>query len=143
MEKVKHILKDFNLRLTKPRLEILEAFLRKGLALSHADIEREVDQTIDRVTIYRTLTTFEGSGLVHRVLDFEGVTKYALCKECDREEGHHHEHIHFSCVRCEETNCLESVHIPKIKLPEGFEFIEANFLIQGVCKSCSQKENLT
>ncbi len=143
MDHATHLLKDFELRLTKPRAEILSVFIAEDFALSHADLEKKLKDNIDRVTIYRTLNTFEENGLVHKVLDFDGVTKYALCKKCSKEKGHHHEHIHFKCVRCEQTNCLESISIPEIALPQGFEFIEANFLIQGICEACSNSTELT
>jgi Fur family ferric uptake transcriptional regulator len=47
---VKHILKDFDLRNTSCREEILDLFLQRDFALSHADIESNVHDGFDRVT---------------------------------------------------------------------------------------------
>lgn len=48
----KEFLKEYQLRITHSREEILNAFLEKQTALSHADIEKRISEQIDRVTIY-------------------------------------------------------------------------------------------
>ena len=73
------VLKDFSLRSTPNRKEILDLFLQRSYALSHADIENEFENSLDRVTVYRTLKTFLDKGLIHKVLDDGGGIKYALC----------------------------------------------------------------
>lgn len=129
------ILKDFKLRSTPGRAAILDAFLTHNYALSHGDLEKEVPATFDRVTVYRTLKTFLDKGLIHKVLDGEGGMKYALCREACTMANHHHDHVHFKCSRCGQTNCLQ-VEIPEIALPKGYQPSEINLLIQGVCGAC-------
>ena len=131
------LLKDFRLRTTQTRQEILHLFLRSDYALSHGDIEKEIDSSLDRVTVYRTLKTFLDKGLIHKVLDDEGSLKYALCNEACSVAGHHHNHVHFKCTLCGQTNCLTNVEIPTVKLPKGYRAKEINLLIQGVCEACS------
>ena len=130
------LLKDFNLRATPNREEILHLFLLKNYALSHGDIEKEIDNSLDRVTVYRTLKTFLDRGLIHKVLDDEGSLKYALCKEACSTAEHHHDHVHFKCTKCGQTNCL-NVDVPAIKLPKGYQVNEVNLLIQGICEKCT------
>jgi Fur family ferric uptake transcriptional regulator len=130
------LLKDFNLRATPNREEILHLFLLKKYALSHGDIEKEIDNSLDRVTVYRTLKTFLDKGLIHKVLDDEGSLKYALCKEACSTAEHHHDHVHFKCNKSGQTNCL-NVDVPAIKLPKGYLASEVNLLIQGICEKCS------
>jgi len=115
---------------------ILDIFIDKGFALSHSDVEEKVKHNFDRVTLYRTLKTFLDKGILHKVLDDSGVTKYALCKESCSVSDHKHEHVHFKCVNCGHTNCIDDVLIPSVKLPQGYKFLESNLLIQGVCKDC-------
>ena len=62
------LLKNFKLRSTPNRQEILELFLQRNYALSHGDIEKEIDSQLDRVTLYRTLKTFLDRGLIHKSL---------------------------------------------------------------------------
>lgn len=136
MPATERLLKTFRLRSTPNRQTILNLFLDKEYALSHADIEKEVDDNLDRVTVYRTLKTFLNKGLIHKVLDDEGSLKYALCNDACTSAGHHHDHVHFKCLRCGQTNCLD-VEVPRIKLPREFKIEEVNLLIQGVCNQCS------
>lgn len=130
------LLKDFNLRTTPGRQEVLQIFLKSKFALAHADIEQEVPKEFDRVTLYRTLKTFLDKGLIHKVLDDEGGLKYALCNKNCSTAHHSHNHVHFKCTICGQTSCLE-VEIPKIKLPAGYKPNETNLLIQGSCINCA------
>mgnify|MGYP005840205751 CR=1 FL=1 len=137
MEKeAKEILKGHALRQTNSRLDIASFFLKNKKAISHSDIESQLDGKYDRVTIYRTLKSFIDKGLIHQVLDDGQSTLYALCSDCSTQV-HQHNHVHFKCLKCAETVCLEGVVIPKVQLPEGFEVADSNFLITGVCKDCA------
>ena len=131
------LLKTFRLRSTPTREEILHLFIRKDYALSHTDIENEIAKDIDRVTVYRTLKTFTDRGLIHKVLDDGGSLKYALCSEACSATHHRHDHVHFKCTICGQTNCLD-VEIPRVKLPEGYTANEVNLLIQGTCQNFAQ-----
>jgi Fur family transcriptional regulator, ferric uptake regulator len=130
------ILKDFRLRSTTSRAAILELFIHNDHALSYSDIEKEVAAAFDRVTVYRTLKTFLDKGVVHKVLDDGGSLKYALCNDHCTTSEHHHDHVHFKCIKCGQTNCLDEVEVPHIKLPQGFRATEVNLLIQGHCSKC-------
>lgn len=130
------LLKEFKLRSTPSRKAILNFFLKKNYALAHADIEKGIPSQFDRVTVYRTLKTFLDKGLIHKVLDDEGALKYALCTEACTMTGHHHDHVHFKCSLCGQTNCL-AIDVPQIKLPKGYRAEEINLLIQGVCDKCA------
>ncbi|HEY0039941.1 MAG TPA: transcriptional repressor, partial [Flavisolibacter sp.] len=125
---------------TESRRKILTLFLNTEDALTHGDIEKEVGEKYDRVTIYRTLQTFEEKGIIHSIPTADNSIKYALCKEC--EEGHHHDdHVHFICTACDKTICLDDVVSPKIDLPRGYVAENVQVVIQGVCKECQSLEN--
>lgn len=130
------ILKDFQLRTTTSRSAILNLFIKNSFALSYSDIEHEIASSYDRVTVYRTLKTFLDKGVIHKVLDDEGGLKYALCSAPCSSREHHHEHVHFKCEKCGQTNCLENVVIPEVILPKGYQLRETNLLIQGICDKC-------
>ncbi|WP_394993309.1 Fur family transcriptional regulator [Emticicia sp.] len=137
MNPSKDTLKEYELRHTGCRSDILQSFQNFNFALSHGDLEERFGERFDRVTIYRTLKTFVEKGIIHKVLDDEGGTKYALCKnsECSHD-NHHHEHVHFKCLQCGNTTCIESVYIPVFNLPEGYKRTEVNMLVQGTCPNC-------
>lgn len=132
-----HILRRHDLRRTSNRTAILDVFVAREMALSEREIEDAMAQTCDRVTIYRTLNSFLEKGVIHRVLDDSGVMKYALCSpNCGQQEAHFHDHVHFKCVACGRTTCIEQVQIPRVELPQGFELHEVNMLLQGICPEC-------
>lgn len=131
-------LKNFDLRHTQGREEVLTLFLGSDHALAHSDIETGLGPDHDRVTIYRTLRTFLDKGILHKVLDDSGNPKYALCRETCAQGHHHHDHVHFKCEDCGQTTCLEQVHIPAVSLPQGYSRKEMNLLIQGICQECNK-----
>jgi len=133
---VKDILKQNRLSITGSRLKILELFLSKNGALSHADIEKKTGESFDRVTVYRTLQTFVESGIIHLIPTTDNSIKYALCKN-DCAPGHHHDnHVHFICDECSKTICLEDVTIPSVKLPKGFTPQHSEMVVTGICGEC-------
>jgi len=130
------ILEKHQLRKTKIRLEILQLFGQKQYALSQNDIEENL-QNFDRVTVYRTLKSFEEQGIIHRIIDEAGISKFAVCANC-QVHHHHDRHIHLSCVQCGNTFCLDQ-SIPPIQAPKGYTFLEYTLLAKGICINC--KEN--
>ena len=131
----KDILKIHQLRSTTCREDVLDMFLRANSAKSQGDIEHELGAGFDRVTIYRTLKTFLDKGIIHKVLDGSG-TRYALCEEACPDHHHQHDHVHFKCTSCGETNCLNQVKVAMPALPKGYEAAEINLLIEGTCPRC-------
>lgn len=129
-------LTEKNIRPTAMRLLVLETLSGQKTAISLSDIEKTFEKS-DRITLYRTLKTFQENSLVHSVDDGTGAPKYALCEEdckCDIERDLH---VHFHCKICNETFCLPKYKIPEISLPEKFISEEANLVIKGVCVKCS------
>ncbi|MEZ4827986.1 MAG: transcriptional repressor [Bacteroidia bacterium] len=138
MSSVSQILRSHSLRVTDSRNAILEVFFQREVALSESEIESALLHNCDRVTIYRTLSTFLEKGIVHKVLDDAGAMKYALCPtDCLEGHDHHHDHIHFKCEVCGNTSCVEQVRIPAIQLPVGYKLTEVNVLLQGICPRCN------
>jgi Fur family ferric uptake transcriptional regulator len=130
------ILKKNQLSVTDGRKKILKLFLKSNGALSHADIEKNTDESFDRVTVYRTLQTFVEKGIIHHIPTTDNSVLYALCKD-DCKEGHHHDnHVHFICDECNKTICLEDVTVPEVKLPKGFKPVHAEMVVNGICDDC-------
>jgi Fur family transcriptional regulator, ferric uptake regulator len=130
------ILKKHQLKKTAIRKHLLDLFLNTNTALSHAMIEKQVEQLYDRVTLYRTLNTFEEKGIIHKIMNFEGVAMYALCVENCEEHHHHDNHIHFSCEKCKETICVSEEYTPKIILPKEYQIHEIMISVKGICPKC-------
>ncbi len=108
------------------RRAVLRAFLAKTYAQSSHDLEQGLDANTDRITLYRTLKTFEEKGVIHRVIDNTDILRYALCsRECARH-AHTDDHVHFKCSACLHTYCLNQVAIPAVALPGAFRQHRAN-----------------
>ena len=118
------------------RLLVLDYLLQQKSTLSLTDIEKGLAPA-DRITIYRSLKSFEEHGLVHLIDDGTGAPKYALCvDDCDTV-GHHDLHVHFHCTNCQETFCLPDITFPTVKLPDKFKSEESNLIIKGTCNKCT------
>jgi len=130
------ILKKNGLSITEGRRKILELFLETEGALAHSDIEKNTDAAFDRVTVYRTLQTFVEKGIIHQIPTTDNSVLYALCRH-NCEQGHHHDnHVHFICNECDKTICLDDVTVPPVKLPKGFQPLQAAMIVTGICNDC-------
>ena len=137
---IEAFLKDHNLRNTECRRAVTGLFLEHPhVALSHQDLETELGQKFDRATLYRTLNSFEENNVVHKIMDDQGITKYALCPtECSHNGHGVVDHIHFQCTVCNTTECLDKAATFQLHLPEGYQVKDSNFLLTGTCPKCAQ-----
>jgi len=131
------LLNRYKLRNTPIRREVLRLFLESNHALTHFHVEQQLQGDFDRVTLYRTLKTFEEKGLLHRVLNDQDSVQYALCRDdCDHHK-HLDNHVHFQCERCARTFCLDEVPIPTPALPPAYAVSSMQLLVTGVCNECA------
>lgn len=127
-------------RNTVAKTEIQNLLSNSENALSHLEIQKMLNGLCDRVTIYRVLDRLVVDGVAHKIVDFDGVVKYAYCHTCSSEKHYHqHNHIHFSCEKCKSVTCLEHIE-PAFNLPENYIVKETNFTVSGVCPDCSEKK---
>lgn len=128
------LLQEKKIKPTAMRLLVLDFLSRQQATVSLNDLEASFHRA-DRITLYRTLKTFEEKGLVHSVTDGTGSVKYALCAEgcaCAPEDLH----VHFHCNQCQETYCLPKSRIPEIALPENFVTEDVSLVMRGTCGKC-------
>ncbi|MBT1705528.1 Fur family transcriptional regulator [Chryseosolibacter indicus] len=124
-----------NIKPTAMRILVLDYLNRHASAVSLKDLEENLEST-DRITLFRTLKTFEEHKIIHSIDDGSGSIKYALCAqtcECDYPQDLH---VHFYCKVCFETKCLPKIKIPAINLPEHYAPEEANVVVKGICDGC-------
>jgi Fur family ferric uptake transcriptional regulator len=135
MSNLEEILKNNKVRPTAMRILVLKYLLKKDIAVSLTDIENYFDN-VDRTTLYRTIKTFVNQGIVHKIDDGTGVTKFALCEENCNCEIDIDLHVHFHCHKCDETICFPKNKIPHIELPKNYIAEEINLVVSGVCEKC-------
>lgn len=121
-------------RLTLVRRAVLGVLLHSPYALSGAEIEKLLPQVCDRITLYRTLCTFERKGLVHRVIDHSETVRYAVC--AGQEAAAVPDHVHFKCTACQHIYCLSQVPVPAVQLPGRYHTERRDYLLSGICERC-------
>lgn len=131
------LLTDNQLKQTKPRLLVLDQVLGKNTAVSQPELEKELGKVVDRVTLYRTLSTFEEKGILHKIIDANGTANYAICQGNCSAHQHHDEHLHFNCTQCKKVYCLD-IKIPSTTLPSGFQLDNIQLMASGICKDCAK-----
>jgi len=121
---------------TAIRLLVFRAMLAFPQAFNLADLEDTLD-TVDKSTLFRTISLFHEKLLIHSIDDGSGSIKYSVCSSrctCSLNDLH----VHFACNRCEKTFCLENISIPEVQLPAGFLLQSVNFVLKGLCTHCSK-----
>lgn len=136
-QQILKMLQKHDLRKTACRLSMLKIFIQTPYALSSNGLEEKLNNLFDRVTIYRTLTTFEDCGILHKVPSDSGVSFYAICKNGCTHTKHEDKHIHFQCNVCQKTFCLDEVKDFNFNLPKGYIIQQWKFLFSGICATCN------
>lgn len=130
-------LKMREIRPTAMRILILKAMMQFQQAFSLLDLENYLD-TVDKSTIFRTISIFLDHHLIHCIDDGSGSLKYSVCSnECMCSIGDLH--AHFYCTNCHKTLCLRTIHVPTVALPAGFTLQNINYVLKGLCDECSKK----
>ncbi|MAO72089.1 MAG: hypothetical protein CMD02_06250 [Flavobacteriales bacterium] len=136
MRTSEELLSNCGLRKTTFRKKLLKLFQDSETTLTVEDIKKKIGNNNDKVTIYRALSTFEKSGLIHQVPDKNKLSRYALCNSKCKPSNQAYQHAHFICDYCDNTFCIEELEFPKIKKIKGFEFKKLELIIQGSCPNC-------
>ena len=133
----KSILFENGISRTRFRTELLNFFYSSKKSLSVDDILDYFDNSINKVTVYRSLESFESKGLIHKVPDNNNLKRYSLCRENEcNANSHNHNHGHFICYSCNQTFCLEEIKSPDIICMKGFYVQELKLTAEGYCKDC-------
>ena len=129
-------LKDAGLKITAPRLKILQ--LLESTSVRHVSAEDvyklllENGDEIGLATVYRVLTQFEDAGLVARHHFDGGHSVFELSPD------QHHDHI--VCVKCGRVEEFNDVEIERrqsmIAESLGFELTDHDLNMYGLCPAC-------
>ncbi len=134
----KLILSKHGISRTQFRSDLLSLFYIER-SLTVEGILQYFKNTIDKVTVYRSLESFETRGLIHKVPDSKNLKRYSLCveQECSID-SHNHNHGHFICHTCNQTFCMQDVNLPIIK-SKDFYIQELKLIAEGYCQDCYTK----
>lgn len=145
MKKEKELYREFlrskNLKLTTPRLIIMEAVFENHDHFNVDDLYEQIKKkhkNVSRATIYRTIPLLISSGLIKQSLRCES-------KDIYEHTFGHKKHLHLICTNCKkiieaEFNDVEKLMI-EIAKTKDFEISEFNLGARGLCKDCQSKKN--
>lgn len=132
-------LKDVGLKITMPRLKILE--ILETHSEQHFNVEDiyklllQQDEDIGVATIYRVLTQCEQAGLVKRLQFEDGPALFELTQD------DHHDH--FICTSC---GWVEEFHDKiiedrqrEIATKAGYTMEDHSMVLYGLCAKCREK----
>jgi Fur family transcriptional regulator, stress-responsive regulator len=131
-------LRSADLRVTRPRLAVLEAVH----AYPHADTETIFDAVrtglpeVSRQAVYDVLAAMTAAGLVRRIQPSGSVARYE-----SRVGDNHHHVVCRSCGTIADVDC--AVGEAPCLVPSdhnGFELDEAEVIYWGLCPDCSASQ---
>lgn len=127
------------LRVTSFRKDLLRILMESPKAMSQAELLSLMGPYADRVTLYRNLQTLMEVGLIHEVAVSNQAICYAMCPDHCESGEHKHQHLHFHCLQCHTTQCLEPLDtLPLPKIPKGFKVLDWQTEVKGYCAACSR-----
>jgi Fur family ferric uptake transcriptional regulator len=131
-------IREAGLRVTQPRLAVLQVLEKQRGPLSHADLISALDgQGFDRVTLYRNLNDLADAGIVARTEVGDHVWRFELRKQAEAHTGLH---PHFTCTDCGSVACLpgDAVQISRSgRVPKAVREHTVEVSLRGVCDRCS------
>ena len=132
------VLRAAGLRRTPVRVGVLRVLAAAGGPLDVPAIVARLPDRADLVTAYRTLNTFTGKGLVHRVRGEARSWRYALGRPDDDRA---HRHPHFVCDDCGKVVCLDRVKVPtaltRTLAVDGYTVRHTEVVLHGTCPKCN------
>jgi len=133
MDKYSSLLKSKGLKVTSPRVTVLEIFNQSDSRhLSAEDVYKKVrklEGDIGLATVYRVLTQFADAGILVATNFETGKTTFEL------NEGGHHDHL--VCLSCGEVIEFHDEEVESrqeaIAKKHGFKLINHSMSLYGLC----------
>lgn len=137
-----HELRKAGLKVTLPRMRILELLEEAGAGNRHMSAEdvfrrlRDSGEDIGLATVYRVLTQFQDAGLVikHNFDNDQAVFEL--------ESGQHHDHM--VCLRCgtviEFSDEMIEMRQREVAEKHGFRLTHHALTMHGICADCAKLE---
>lgn len=135
LEEARSRIRQARMRITKPRLAIIESLQRHEGPVSIERIHQELGAKVcDLVTVYRCLAAFEQLGMVRRSYLHNGTCLYELTLGTPR-------HYHIICKACGATDRVDYFPVEGVErlLQErGYTQVSHVVAFFGMCPQCQQ-----
>lgn len=130
------LLKERSLKLTQGRIDLLSLLMKETMPRTVEELHTLLKNSVNEVTLYRTLETFEEADLVRKVELGHGHAHYEIIPG----RAHHHHVICTSCGDIEDVDVKHRANLQKEarKLARNFSTISRYSLeFFGLCKECA------
>jgi Fur family ferric uptake transcriptional regulator len=128
-------IRQARMRITKPRLAIIESLHRHEGPISIERIHQELGAKVcDLVTVYRCLAAFEQLGMVRRSYLHNGTCLYELTLGTPR-------HYHIICKACGTTDRVDYFPVEGVeRMLQDRGYTQVSHVVEffGVCPQCQQ-----
>jgi Fur family ferric uptake transcriptional regulator len=133
------ILKASKLHKTPQRVAVLDALINSGAPLNVNDILNKicVNQKINKVTVYRILSSFKNAGIIREIETGQSTHFYEMA--CH----HNPVHPHFNCCLCGTVACMAPLTLSQtwewFAKAHSYSIDHININIKGVCDQCQNR----
>jgi len=132
------ILAKIGCKNTKPRKTVIEVLESTDNPLSAEDIFlriKELGESVNLSTVYRTLDLMENKSLVNKTVMSDGKARYELTVD-----GHRH---HLVCTNCHKSVPIDFCPLEKLEKDIGekndFDITGHKLEIYGLCPKCKKE----
>jgi Fe2+ or Zn2+ uptake regulation protein len=139
---IKNILKENDLKITRPRIEISKLFLTNDCHLDAEGIYNFVkSKRISLPTVYRTLDVLYKNDIIKKV-SIDNIKAYEL--NLFNEKNYH---VHFKCKICKKLFEYDDIEL-KDNIEFQLSFVESKYhvkadnvsiIMDGLCEECRRK----
>ncbi|MBL9215474.1 MAG: transcriptional repressor [Opitutaceae bacterium] len=128
-------IREAQMRITKPRIAIIESLTRHEGPISIEKIHQDIGTEVcDLVTVYRCLSAFESLGMVRRSYLHNGTCLYELTLGTPR-------HYHIVCKACGKTDRVDYFPVESMeRMLQDRGYTQISHVVEffGICPTCQK-----
>lgn len=138
------LLKNAGLKVTEQRRAILSFLLNNHGPFTVEEMKELMSEgSFDLATLYRSMATFEESGLVEKRLFGDALVRWEYHAHSSCGHNHHTHHHHLMCQECKKIVTLD-ICLPEELFLEIKKFnyhqLKHHLEFSGICPECQKKE---
>ena len=132
-------LREYGLRMTPLKREIVELFLGGACGVSLADVHRSLNTACNQSSVYRCLRSLAAADFLRHSIGRQGVVRYRCTEKYSVPHGH------FRCSSCGgvlpvSVSGYSREFVKEIELKYGVLVENFDFVLEGRCPDCYSKQ---
>ena len=140
------ILKSVGLKVTEQRRVILNFLLKNHGPFTVEEMKEMMsEESFDLATLYRSMATFEESGLVEKRLFGDGLVRWEYHAHSLCGHDHHTHHHHLMCQSCKKIVTLDvclTDEIFNVLKTYNYKQLKHHLEFSGICPDCQNKDEV-